>query len=110
MQLYFAGPLFSFSEAERDRTRATINKIESLAAQCGKKIEIIFPFDLITRDEIDRLGEHAEVEIFSRCKAHLEDAGIVTALLDGSQVDDVTAWEAGCFYRGESDGAKIIGV
>jgi hypothetical protein len=61
MKIHFAGPLFS--EAERDWIRATIQKIESLAVQRGKKIEIIFLYDLITEPEIDRLGEHAKVEI-----------------------------------------------
>ena len=65
MKIYFAGPLFS--ESERDRIRATISKIKSLAAQRGMKTEIISPYDLITQEEIDRLGEHAKVEIFSRC-------------------------------------------
>ena len=96
MKIYFAGPLFS--EAERDWIRSTINKIESLAAQRGTKIEIIFPYDLITQEEIDRLGEHAKVEIFSRCKSHLDDAGLVIAMLDGSPVDDGTAWEIGYSY------------
>ena len=50
MKIYFAGPLFS--EAERDWIRSTISKIESLAAQRGTKIEIIFPYDLITQKEI----------------------------------------------------------
>ena len=54
MKIYFAGPLFS--EAERDWIRATINKIESLAAQRGMKTEIIFPYELITQSEIDQLG------------------------------------------------------
>jgi hypothetical protein len=53
MKIYFAGPLFS--EAERDWIRSTIDKIESLAAQRGTKIEIIFPYDLITPEEIDLL-------------------------------------------------------
>jgi hypothetical protein len=43
---------------------------------------------LITLEEIDRHGEHTKVEIFSRCKTHLDDADIVIALLDGPQVDD----------------------
>ena len=99
MKIYFAGPLFS--EAERDWIRATINKIESLAAQRGMKTEIIFPYDLITQDVIDRLGEHAKVEIFSRCKSHLDDTDLVIALLDGSQVDDGTAWADRVFLRQE---------
>ncbi len=63
MKIHFAGPLFP--EAERDWIRSTVNKIESFAAQRGTKIEIIFPYYLITQVEIDRLGEHAKVEIFS---------------------------------------------
>jgi hypothetical protein len=63
----------------RDAQRAIITKIESLAARRGIKTEIIPPYDLITREEIDRLGEHTKVEIFSRCKTHLDDADIVIA-------------------------------
>jgi nucleoside 2-deoxyribosyltransferase len=108
MKIYFAGPLFS--EAEKDWIRATIQEIESLAAQRGTKIEIIFPYDLITQSEIDRLGEHAKEEIFSRCKSHLDDAELMVALLDGSQVDDGTAWEIGYFYAQKSPEQKIIGI
>jgi len=43
---------------------------------------------LITLEGIDHLGKHTKVEIFSRCKTHLDDADIVIALLDGPQVDD----------------------
>jgi len=108
MKIYFAGPLFS--EAEREWIRSTIKKIESLAAQRGIKVEIIFPYDLITQSEIDSLGAKAKLEIFSRCKSHLDDADIVIALLDGSQVDDGTAWEIGYFYAKKSAEQKIIGI
>jgi nucleoside 2-deoxyribosyltransferase len=108
IKIYFAGPLFS--EAERDWIRATIKEIESLAAQHGTKAEIIFPYDLITQSEFDHLGSKAKLEIFSRCKSHLDDADMVIALLDGSQVDDGTAWETGYFYAGKSPEQKIIGI
>ncbi|SPJ16174.1 Nucleoside 2-deoxyribosyltransferase [Syntrophobacter sp. SbD2] len=108
MKIYFAGPLFS--EAERDWIRATIRKIESLAAQRGTKTEIIFPYDLITLSEMDHLGPKAKLEIFSRCKSHLDDANLVIALLDGSQVDDGTAWEIGYFFARRSPEQKIIGI
>ncbi|MGA2227591.1 MAG: nucleoside 2-deoxyribosyltransferase [Syntrophobacteraceae bacterium] len=48
------------------------------------------------------MGEHAKEEIFSRCKSHLDGADIVIALLDGSQVDDGTAWEIEYFYASKS--------
>ena len=105
---YFAGPLFS--EAEREWIRATIQKIESLAAQRGTKVEIIFPYDLITQEEIDHLGSKAKHEIFARCKSHLDDADLMIALLDGPQVDDGTAWEIGYFYAKKSSEQKTIGV
>jgi hypothetical protein len=34
------------------------------------------------------MGPKAKLEIFSRCKSHLDDADMLIALLDGSQVDD----------------------
>ena len=57
-----------------------------------------------------RLGEKATFEIFSRCKFHLDDADIVIALLDGSQVDDGTALEIGYFYAGKSSEQNVIGI
>jgi nucleoside 2-deoxyribosyltransferase len=108
VKIYFAGPLFS--EAERERIRSTIQKIESLAAGHDTKIEIIFPYDLMTQSEIDHLGSNAKLEIFSRCKSHLDDADLVIALLDGSQVDDGIAWEIGYFFARKSPEQKIIGI
>ncbi|MGA2403383.1 MAG: nucleoside 2-deoxyribosyltransferase [Syntrophobacteraceae bacterium] len=108
IRIYFAAPLFS--EAEREWIRSTIQKIESFAAGYGTKLEIIFPYDLITREEIERLGSKAKLEIFSRCKSHLDDADIVIALLDACQVDDGTAWEIGYFYARKSPEQKIIGI
>ncbi|MGD0401438.1 MAG: nucleoside 2-deoxyribosyltransferase [Syntrophobacteraceae bacterium] len=74
------------------------------------KTDIIFPYDLITQSEIDHLGPKAKLEIFSRCKSHLDDADLVIALLDGSQVDDGTSWEIGYFFARKSLGQKIIGI
>jgi nucleoside 2-deoxyribosyltransferase len=108
MKIYFAGSLFS--EADRDWIRATIQHTESVAVRHGGKFEIIFPNDLITQEEIERLGAKAKHEIFSRCKSHLDDADMVIALLDGSQVDDGTAWEIGYFYAKRSPEHKIIGI
>jgi len=60
--------------------------------------------------EIESFGEKAKHDIFSRCKSHLDDADIVIALLDGSLVDDGTAWETGYFYARKSPEQKIIGI
>jgi len=108
MKIYFAAPLFS--ESERDWIRKTIRGIENLAADRGKNVVVIFPYDLITQEEVEALGDRAKHEIFHRCRTHLEDADIVIALLDGTQVDDGTAWELGYFHRGRHEGSLIIGV
>lgn len=89
VKIYFAGP--PLSEADRDRVRSTIEKIEPVVAEHVANLKIIFPYDLITQSEIDRLGKKAKFGIFSRCKSHLDDDDLVIALLDGTQVDDGTA-------------------
>jgi nucleoside 2-deoxyribosyltransferase len=53
---------------------------------------------------------NAKLEIFSRCKSHLDDTDLMIALLDGSQVDDGTAWEIGYFFAKKSPEQKIIGI
>jgi nucleoside 2-deoxyribosyltransferase len=93
-----------------DAQRATITKIETLARNRRTKTEIIFPHDSITREEIERLGANAKTGIFQRCKSYIDDADIVIALLDGSQLDDGTAWEMGYFYPKKSPEKKIIGI
>ena len=40
----------------------------------------------------------------------VDEAYILIVVLDGSQVDDGTAWENGYFFKGKSAGAKIIGI
>ncbi|MEB4592562.1 nucleoside 2-deoxyribosyltransferase, partial [Candidatus Thiothrix sp. Deng01] len=52
----------------------------------------------------------ARQEIFRRCKDGLDNAHIVVALLDGTQVDDGTAWEIGYFFSRKSAGQTIIGI
>jgi nucleoside 2-deoxyribosyltransferase len=108
MKIYLAGPLFT--EAERDWMRKVKKELEDLDESQGRQVNVIWPYEIITQSEIDRLGEKARHEIFSRCKAHLDDADIVIALLDGPQVDDGTAWEVGYFYAKKSPKQKIIGI
>ena len=72
--------------------------------------EIIFPYDLITQEEIDSFGAKAKHEIFFRCKSYLDGADLLIALLDGSQVDDGTSWEIGYFPARKSPEQKIIGI
>ncbi len=106
--LYLAGPLFS--EAERDWHIKTKRLLIEKAAELYKDIEIIWPYELITLSEIESLGSEARFEIFKRCKEALDKTDMVVALLDGTQVDDGTAWEIGYFYGIKSIGMKIIGI
>jgi len=65
MKIYLAGPLFS--EAERDGMEKLKGQLESLAAESGRTVRVIWPYELITQEEIKALGESAKHEIFSRC-------------------------------------------
>jgi nucleoside 2-deoxyribosyltransferase len=106
--MYLAGPLFT--EAERDWHRKTKRLLLEQASRRGQAVEIIWPYELITPEEIAALGVGARAEIFRRCKAGLDRAHVVIALLDGTQVDDGTAWEIGYFFATKAKDAKIIGI
>ncbi|NCC30099.1 MAG: nucleoside 2-deoxyribosyltransferase [Gammaproteobacteria bacterium] len=103
-----AGPLFT--EAERDRHRKTKGLLLEQASRRGQIVEIIWPYELITPEEIVALGSEARAEIFGRCKAELDRTHVLIALLDGTRVDDGTAWEIGYFFATKAAEATIIGI
>jgi nucleoside 2-deoxyribosyltransferase len=104
MKIYLAGPLFS--EAERNWLKSIKAAIEIL----GDENYVLWPYELITREDNESLGSGAKQVIFQRCSSHLEDSDMLIAVLDGSQVDDGTAWEIGYFYARRKPGRKIIGI
>ncbi|MBF0459675.1 MAG: nucleoside 2-deoxyribosyltransferase [Nitrospirae bacterium] len=106
--IYLAGPLFS--KGERMWINSIKHRIKRLAAENGLDIKIINPQELISDKGIAALGENAKHEIFNRCKSHLDSVDILVAVLDGSQVDDGTAWEVGYFYGNKVQGQKILGI
>jgi nucleoside 2-deoxyribosyltransferase len=107
--IYLAGPLFS--EAERQWHRATRSAILAEADKRGRHdIEIVWPYELISKEETASLGDKARHEIFRRCIEGLEKSDMLVAMLDGAQVDDGTAWEIGYFYAAKSTRGKIIGI
>ena len=108
LTIYLAGPLFT--EAERDWHIKTKIFLLDRAAEKGKEVKVIWPYDLITQSEIESLGSGARFEIFKRCKEELDKVNLMVALLDGTQVDDGTAWEIGYFYGIRSPDSKIIGI
>ncbi|MBF0525740.1 MAG: nucleoside 2-deoxyribosyltransferase, partial [Deltaproteobacteria bacterium] len=86
-------------------------RIGGLADPSGKPVEVIWPYELIDRETALLLGNRAKFEIFKLCKTDLDDTDILIAWLDGTQVDDGTAWEVGYFYaRRHSDLQLILGL
>ncbi len=99
--IYQAGPLFT--DAERQWHRATKDAMEN----AGMKVDVIWPGELLTGEQIDAAGADAPSLIFKVCKDALDDSDMVVALLDGTQVDDGTAWEIGYAY---AKGKRIYGI
>ena len=106
--VYLAGPLFS--EAERDWHRETKRRLLEEAARTHREVAVIWPYELITQEEIAALGERARAEIFRRCREGLDRADVLVALLDGVQVDDGTAWEVGYFRGTKPRACPVFGI
>lgn len=104
MKIYLAGALFS--EADRDWLSGLKRRMEGI----GEDVTLIWPYELITHQEVHSLGQEGKLEIFRICKAHLDKVDMLVAVLDGPQVDDGTAWEIGYFYCKYSDRLPIIGI
>ncbi|WP_043629277.1 nucleoside 2-deoxyribosyltransferase [Nitratidesulfovibrio vulgaris] len=99
MRIYQAGPLFS--EAERNWHRA----LRSRLVHAGYLVT--WPYDLCSPQEIQSWGEAAPKKIMEACRDALEGCDVVVALLDGTQVDDGTAWEIGYAH---ARGKVVVGI
>lgn len=88
--IYQAGPLFS--EAEREWHQKLTLKLEKAGHI------VIWPGALLSPEAIDKAGEGAISLIFDTCSNAITNCTCVVALLDGTQVDDGTAWEIGYAY------------
>ena len=99
MTIYQAGPLFS--DAERTWHKTAKAELEAAG------FSVVWPGDLLTQERIIAAGAQAPSLIFSVCKEALEGCGCVVALLDGSHVDDGTAWEIGFAY---AKGIPVYGI
>ena len=99
MRIYQAGPLFS--EAEQNWHRGLRAQLEAAG------FEVVWPGDLIPQAQIAAWGTDAKRRIFERCRDELLASDLVVALLDGTQVDDGTAWEIGCAYQA---GKPVYGI
>ena len=91
MKVYLAGPLFSI--AERDFALRLKNQLLEAGVE-----EVVWPYELFDQAELDRLGDRAKQHIFTGCRDAITGCTHVIAMLDGTQVDDGTAWEIGFAY------------
>lgn len=90
MRVYLAGPLFT--EAEQDWLRRFKAELEAAG------FNVVWPYELIDQKALVAKGADAPRYIMETDVSALKECDIVTALLDGTQVDDGTAWELGCAY------------
>lgn len=91
MRVYLAGPLFTL--AERRFMAALRDQVAAIAG-----LSPLWPGDLFVDDDLEAMGPAAKTHIFDGCRAGLGDSDLVVAVLDGTQVDDGTAWELGYAY------------
>lgn len=99
MRIYQAGPLFS--EAECNWHKQFKEKLESSG------YEVVWPGELITSDKLEAWGNEAARKIMETDRDALLSCDVVVALLDGTQVDDGTAWEIGFAC---AKGIPVIGI
>ena len=99
MKIYQAGPLFS--EAEILWHRVFRDKL------AAADIRVLWPGEFFTQQEIADWGKNACKNIMERDRKAIDACDAVVALLDGTQVDDGTAWEIGYAY---AKGIPVIGI
>ncbi|MHC1788269.1 nucleoside 2-deoxyribosyltransferase [Solidesulfovibrio sp.] len=99
--IYLAGPLFTHGE------RAYLSSLRDQLRRSLPSITVTWPGDLFDADHLANLGPAAKEYIFKGCRDAIHAATHVVALLDGTQVDDGTAWEIGYAY---ARGLPIIGL
>ncbi len=108
MKLYLAGPLFT--QAEQNWLRNLKAEIENLAACKGKEIDAVWPYELVSPEDLEKWGDNSKHNIFSLCEKHLKETDVLIALLDGPLVDDGTSWEIGYFFSIRKEGQPIFGI
>ncbi len=99
MKIYQAGPLFT--EAEQDWHR----KLKARLIEAG--YNVVWPYELFSQGDVIAWGNDAPRRIMEIDRAALDSCDVVVALLDGTQVDDGTAWEIGYAY---ALGKPVIGI
>ena len=103
MQIYLAGPLFT--HAEQQWLAGLRDRLADLP-----DTRVVWPHDLISPADLKRWGTAAKQQIYRLCQSHLDSTDLLIALLDGTQVDDGTAWEIGYFTARRHSGQHVIGL
>ena len=91
-KIYLSGPLFSQGEI------AWGKRVKAFLEETFVNAEIIWPHEIAS--DVAKQIFHANLKAMNDCD-------LMVAILDGSQVDDGTAWEVGYFF---SQGKQIIGI
>ena len=99
MKLYLAGPLFT--EAEQNWLKALQRELEALG------YAVLWPYELFDQEEVNTWGEATARKLMEGCRDALLSCDMVVALLDGTQVDDGTAWEIGYAC---ARGLPVVGI
>ncbi len=94
LKIYLSGPLFSRGEI------AWGERVKTFLEERLPEVRVIWPHELSS-------CQAGPEQIFQANLRALNDADIMVAMLDGSQVDDGTAWEIGCFF---SAGKRVFGL
>lgn len=93
MLIYIAGPLFSIKD------RAWIEAIDEELHEAIPDISVFKPYD-----ECEGL---TGISIFNKCIEGINKSDIIIATMDGSSVDDGTAFECGYAY---ANAKNIFGI
>lgn len=104
LKIYLAAPLFS--EAERMWNKAFAKGlIEAICKKFTVSTKIILPQEIELPHKYGT--KEFAVDIYYKCLNHIEESNVIIAILDGSQVDDGTAFEVG---YARAMGRSVIGI
>ncbi|MDR2825939.1 MAG: nucleoside 2-deoxyribosyltransferase [Deltaproteobacteria bacterium] len=96
--IYQAGPLFS--EAEREWHCKLATALQATGHT------VVWPGSLMTAADIKSTADPAKL-IFHTCRDAIDHCACVVAMLDGSPIDDGTAWEIGYAH---AKGVPVYGI
>ena len=94
LNIYLSGPLFSRAEI------AWGARVKAFLEDRLEKVRVFWPHEIVPCSA-------GMQEIFQANLKALNEADLMVAMLDGSQVDDGTAWEVGFFFSQEK---KVLGL